>query len=592
MADDEQFEPRLGRMRHQGGKRARSYLSRVLAATNLARGRAVATLGRKGFNGSRIGRGAGIGRMLSRRGGAGAWTARRVIIKSSIVRLAGKGSAAAAAHLRYLQRDGTTREGEPGALYGPQLDVVDGKEFRERGAGDRHQFRFIVSPEDGAEYEDLKPLTRNLMTRVEEDLGTKLDWVAVDHFNTGHPHTHIIVRGKDHLGHDLVIAPDYLTKGMRERASELVDLDLGPRSVEEVAHTLRAEIGQERLTSIDRSLLRDRGKDNIVAAQGSSSLDQSLRAGRLTKLEQLGLAEPLTAGCWRLEERLEETLKAMGERGDIIRTMQRELTARKLERPWVGRSVFGAGNPDSEPIIGRVIARGFADEDEDRHFLLVDGVDGHAHYVDVGRGDSVAPIPEGAIVRVSARSLSVRDADRVVAEVAAANSGRYSVDLHLRHDPTATQAFAETHVRRLEAMRRAGVGVEREADGSWSIAADHPDRAAAYEVRRHRDHPVEIETLSAVPLEQLRRTDASTWLDRELANGAPTRTATESGSGPMRLRSCNAGNCCAWRNSYRVNWARPLWTRGLARRSRENCRAASIWPAGALLWWRRAANSR
>src|SRR3546814_6505153 len=72
-----------------------------------------------------------------------------------------------------------------------------------------------------------------------------------------------------------------------------------------------------------------------------------------------------------------------------------------------------------------VIARGFADEHRDRHYLLVDGVDGHAHYVDIGRGDSVSPIPEGAIVRVSARSMAVRDADRVVADVAAVNGGRY-----------------------------------------------------------------------------------------------------------------------------------------------------------------------
>src|SRR3546814_16870242 len=110
-----------------------------------------------------------------------------------------------------------------------------------------------------------------------------------------------------------------------------------------------------------------------------------------------------------------------------------------------------------------VIARGFADEHRDRHYLLVDGVDGHAHYVDIGRGDSVSPIPEGAIVRVSARSMAVRDADRVVADVAAVNGGRYSTELHLQHDPSATQAFAETHVRRLEAMRRAGAGVERAA---------------------------------------------------------------------------------------------------------------------------------
>lgn len=113
-----------------------------------------------------------------------------------------------------------------------------------------------------------------------------------------------------------------------------------------------------------------------------------------------------------------------------------------------------------------------------------------------------------------ARSLEVRDADRVVAEVAAANAGRYSVDLHLPHDPAATQAFAEGHVRRFEAQ----AGVEREPDGSWTIAGDHIDCAAAYEARRHRDQPVDVEILSTAPLEQLRDADAATWLDRQLGN--------------------------------------------------------------------------
>src|SRR3546814_11658330 len=72
-----------------------------------------------------------------------------------------------------------------GSLYGREADRVDGKPFLERSAGDRHQFRFIVAPEDGAQYDDLTPVVRRLMVQAEKDLGTRLDWVAVDHFNTG-----------------------------------------------------------------------------------------------------------------------------------------------------------------------------------------------------------------------------------------------------------------------------------------------------------------------------------------------------------------------------------------------------------------------
>src|SRR3546814_7005620 len=130
-------------------------------------------------------------------------------------------------------------------------DVCSSDLWLEQASDDRHQFRIIVSPEDGVEYDDLKPLTRRLMARVEEDLGTNLDWVAVDHHNTGHPHTHIIVRGKDERGKDLIIARDYISRGLRERACELVDLDFGPRPDNAIEQRLRAEVAQERITSLE-----------------------------------------------------------------------------------------------------------------------------------------------------------------------------------------------------------------------------------------------------------------------------------------------------------------------------------------------------
>lgn len=521
MADENEFEPRLGRMRSTGGKRLRKYLGRVLAATNLARGGA-ALFGShgKGFSGSRIGRGAGIGRVLAGRGSRAAYGARRVILKASIVKLAGKGTGAAIAHLRYLQRDGTTRDGTPGQLYGADDDAVDGKAFRERWAGDRHQFRFIVSAEDGAEYEDLKPLTRRLMARVEEDLGTKLDWVAVDHFNTGHPHTHIVVPGKDQFGADLIIAREYLTRGMRERACELVDLDLGPRSTREIEAGLRAEVEQERLTSLDRSMLRETQAGIVSAARGSA-FDQALRAGRLAKLRRLGLAEPIGETSWRLAPGLDDTLRRLGERGDIIRTMQREFARRGLEWAGADQAIYDPLSSNARSLVGRVVGRGLADEHADHHYLIVDGVDGRSHYVAIGKGAGLDIVPEGAVVRIDPQRAQVREADRTIAAVAAANGGRYDIDAHLRHDPSATHAFAEAHVRRLEAMRRLSGNVVREPSGQWSIAADHLERAAAHEAKLLRDRPVAVEILSAKPLSQLVGADAATWLDHNLIAADP-----------------------------------------------------------------------
>jgi hypothetical protein len=163
-----------------------------------------------------------------------------------------------------------------------------------------------------------------------------------------------------------------------------------------------------------------------------------------------------------------------------------------------------------------------SDEIQDRHYLIVDGIDGRAHWIDIGRADATAPTPAGAIVSISPRAVEVRSSDRTVAEIAVANSGRYSIDLHLLHDPNASQAFAEAHVRRLEAMRRARAGVERQPDGTWQIAPDHVDRAAAYERSQARSNPVTVRILSALALAPQVSTDGATWLDGELMSRTPT----------------------------------------------------------------------
>lgn len=527
MSVDDDFEPRLGRLRGRPPKRARRYLQRVFAATNLARSGA-ASAGQPGRRsaGSRIGRGAGVGRLLASRGNMGALQRRRVVIKTRIVRLAGKGAAGAAAHLRYLQRDGTTREGERGLLYGADSDAIAAKDFLARGAGDRNQFRFIVSPEDGAQYEELKPLVRRLMARAETDLGTKLDWVAVDHFNTGHPHSHVIVRGIDQRGKDLVIAPDYLTRGFRERAAELVELDLGPRSTREIARSRLAEIDLERLTGIDRRLIRLGGEERIVAARGGAAFEQTLLAGRLGKLARLGLAEEIGLGRWRLAPGLAETLTRMGERGDIIRTMQRVFTATQVTRAVADQAIYDPAAPGAKSLVGRVLVRGLADEHRDRQYFIVDGIDGRSHYVEIGQA-AAEGVGEGTVVRLAPNRPGVRDVDRTTAAVAATNGGRYDIGAHLAHDRQASEAFAQTHVRRLEALRRSGSGVERLADGAWRIPVDHLEHVARFEAAQSRARPVTIELLAAEPLERLATVDGATWLDHRLVRpaDAPARDA-------------------------------------------------------------------
>jgi type IV secretory pathway VirD2 relaxase len=115
---------------------------------------------------------------------------------------------------------------------------------------------------------------------VESDLGTRLDWVAVDHYNTGHPHTHVMVRGITDDGKILNIAGDYIAHGIRYRASDLVTLELGPQTELDVARKLAGEVDAERLTRLDRMLTAEQQEQGLVDLRPDASDSYPIRANR------------------------------------------------------------------------------------------------------------------------------------------------------------------------------------------------------------------------------------------------------------------------------------------------------------------------
>jgi type IV secretory pathway VirD2 relaxase len=164
-------------------------------------------------------------------------------------------------HVAYLKREGVTRDGADPRMFDAHSDDAESKAFSERCEDDRHYFRFTISPEDAAWMQDLRAFTRELMADAERDLGTKLDWVGVDDWNTDNPHVHVLIRGRGDDGENLVISRDYISRGFRARAAERVTMELRPRSELEVRSTLEPEVEAERWTSLDRALrgLTDEG---------------------------------------------------------------------------------------------------------------------------------------------------------------------------------------------------------------------------------------------------------------------------------------------------------------------------------------------
>jgi type IV secretory pathway VirD2 relaxase len=403
---------------------------------------------------------------------------RRVTIKTLLVNQQRASPQSLAKHLRYIERDGVGRDGEPGRAYGPQTDEADLDAFKERCADDRHHFRFIVSPEDGAELDDLRTYTRHLMDRMEADLGTRLDWVAVDHWNTDNPHTHLIVRGRDDTGKDLIIAGDYIADGFRHRAAELATEWLGPRTELEIQQTLQREVEQERWTSLDRTLKREAGDDGLVHVERLNEprlqRQRLLLIGRLQRLQRLGLADEAQPGTWAIHADAEKTLRALGERGDIIRTMQRAMSGEPREL-----AVFEPGD-DGRTILGRVAAKGLADELRPR-------LSGHRRRGRQGplrraerprRAGELSDRRRGGGEGIGRRARGRQEHRRAGERWPVphrSSPGDRARPAKPGRDP---QEVVAAHVRRLEALRRAGI-VERVAEGYGRCRTTWPSVAAA-----------------------------------------------------------------------------------------------------------------
>ena len=500
---DDDFRVRPGPPRN----RQQRFVSQVLREASKAGGKTIRRS--TGRPGARLGRGHIAARFTSR---GLSRNSRRVAIKARLVNLRQVGARSTPIHLRYIEREGVGPDGEPGKAYGPATNEVDLVAFEARGREDRHQFRLIVSPEDAGELCDLRRYTRHLMQRMEADLGTSLDWVAVDHWNTDNPHTHIVLRGKDDTGRDLIISRDYIAHGMRERAAGLATEWLGPRTEQEIRQSLQREVEQERWTSLDRALQREAQAGAIRLENLNQDSRRTQLIGRLHHLQRMGLAENQAPGEWTLRPDTEPVLRALGERGDIVRTMQRAMSGTQREL-----AIF-APEQSSSHVIGRVAAKGLADELYDRGYMVIDGIDGKAHYVALPARAELECYPTGAVVEAHGSAV-VRAADRTIAELAV--QGVYRTDHHRAVASTNGAAMRDpdevvaVHVRRLEALRRAGI-VQRVAEGVWRVPTDLPEQGRQYDGRLGG---ISITVRSHLSIKQQERALGATWLDQQLIAG-------------------------------------------------------------------------
>lgn len=491
--EDDQFRPRLGRP--VDGQKARPANLRAF------------------LKGARKGASRGGSKPAPRRSSLSG--ARRVYVQARIQRLSGSGSALQRAHISYLERDGAGRGDERATFYNDKAEDLSGQDWLNEHADERHHFRFIVSPEDGERLDELKPFIRDLVSQMEIDLETKLDWVAVDHFNTEHPHTHIVMSGRRDDGRDLVITRDYIAGGIRERGSALLTRELGLQTEAELSAKLEQDTAQRKVTRMDRVLARQMQREGAIDLAGVRR-NRAHYEARLRSLRQMGLAEHLGGSRWQVDESLGQKLTAIEHADTVARRIKQALHETGLDRL---SAPHGSAYDPTRRVTGRLLKTGYADELIGSRYGLIDGLDGRVHHVEFGT-QPYDGLNVGDMVEVKPRAPGALKMDREIAEVAAQNDGFYSTAAHQRYEPSVGRDYLAMCEQRLQALETQNLAGGRIGD-QRPIPPRFMDKVNAHFAALAKRAPSLVRKLEGRDFEHQVKARGETWLDQHLAGTAP-----------------------------------------------------------------------
>ena len=292
------------------------------------------------------------------------------------------------AHGRYLVRESVAFDGGSRGIgfdeKGEAADIPQRLESWQH-ANDERLWKIIISPEFG-DRADLKKLTRDLLSRMETDLLTPLEWVAVAHYNTEHPHIHVAVRGVRVDGSPLRLGRDYIREGLREIAGHLCTCQLGYRTEFDAMASRRSEVQQHRYTSLDAAIKRDAVSTEdgrfltvpVDPTQGSeySQLLKQHKTERLLVLRTMGLSEHTGPNLWWVRANFEEILRAMQRTADRQKTLAAHGALMSDER----LRVVVTDLRDLTTLEGRILVHG-EEESSGRTYLMLEGTDARVHYL-------------------------------------------------------------------------------------------------------------------------------------------------------------------------------------------------------------------
>ena len=447
----------------------------------------------------------------------------RVVVKAHFKKHS-SGSAGAGnlrGHLGYITRSGAGIDEEKPVLFGnvggAEIDLSR-SDFYNKCKDDRHHFRLIISPENGHEIADFEGYVSTVMGLVERDLRTKLEWVSAVHHDTDHVHAHVVLRGVNDGGKDLVIAPDYISRGIRGRASEVATKIIGERSLADLQRGMEEEVNALRVTSLDHFIER-RGTDIEVQGENSVELKVNVRdlgrnvhdafhgdlvRKRLEFLTTTSMARNVSRDIYHVRKDFKDELRLTSEKHDVIKQLYRSMPDEEQ-----GVSIYKVGEHENDIVRGSIEKIAHMNELTDHKYMVVRDDKEELHYVPLSDNERNGSLQEGAVVEISVGMNSAEKADRNLLKVASLNDGVYTRDAHISHVEKSMkfiktpESYVDYHELRLKALVKSGI-VDELDDGRYGVPKDVVERGidltAELDAKSRKRQYAQVTSLSVSPI--------------------------------------------------------------------------------------------
>jgi len=158
---------------------------------------------------------------------------------------------------------------------------------------------------------------------------------------------------------------------------------LGLRSDREILASRSQATERTQFTDLDRALLRRADARGIVSYReplprpGPRRELYTHELRRLQFLEDAGLADKIGTRTWRLRPGMETALRQAQLAGDITKSRARHLAHLSDPRMPLVVTQLQVG----AHVTGRLVGGGWADELQEQRYLMLEGTDGHLHYI-------------------------------------------------------------------------------------------------------------------------------------------------------------------------------------------------------------------